>query len=333
MPQSVLLLLVCSGALMALDSNSELSQFRHEVWLTENGLPQNTVHALAQTSDGYLWIGTEEGLARFDGVRFTVFNKKNTAQLKSNYIRALLADRRGALWIGTAEGLVRLFEGRFTAFTTNEGLPSNTIQAVYEDREGNLWVATATGLGLFKQRHLNNLHDQGKANWRQHSGIIRRYRRRALDCTPYGLGRLKDGKFTNYTVRDGLGSNSVRSIQQDRDGRLWFGTLSGLSRSMAAASPPIQPEMDCQATESWHSRRTRRAICLWGPPVVSVDSGTASSPGSMPAMGWRTNTILSLLEDREGNLWIGTESGWRQSIKGHKVHKLYNQERTFKLIS
>src|SRR6476646_8924959 len=113
------LLLSSGGTAFALDSSRELSQLNHEVWLTENGLPQNTVHSIAQTSDGYIWIGTEEGLARFDGLKFTVFNKQNTPQLKSNYIRALLADRRGALWIGTAEGLVRLFEGQFSAFTTN----------------------------------------------------------------------------------------------------------------------------------------------------------------------------------------------------------------------
>src|SRR4026208_1610832 len=112
-----LLLGSCEIAI-ALDSPRELSRFGHEVWLTENGLPQNTVHAIAQTRDGYVWIGTEEGLARFDGIRFTVFDKQNTPQLKSNYIRTLLADRQGALWIGTAEGLVRMLKGTFTLFTT-----------------------------------------------------------------------------------------------------------------------------------------------------------------------------------------------------------------------
>ena len=112
------LLLGSSGTTFALDSRRELSQFSHEVWLTENGLPQNTVHAIAQTRDGYIWIGTEEGLARFDGVKFTVFDKQNTPELKSNYIRTLLADRQGALWIGTAQGLVRMLNGKFTLFTT-----------------------------------------------------------------------------------------------------------------------------------------------------------------------------------------------------------------------
>src|SRR5687768_6855534 len=145
-----LLLLAGSGTALALDSQRELSQFSREVWLTENGLPQNTVHSIAQTKDGYVWIGTEEGLARFDGVKFTIFDKQNTPLLKSNYIRTLLADRQGALWIGTAQGLVRMLNNRFTLFTRDDGLPSETIQAVHEDREGNLWVATANGLGLLK---------------------------------------------------------------------------------------------------------------------------------------------------------------------------------------
>src|SRR5450432_1257161 len=99
--QLVLMLLVCGGTALALDPHRDLSQFSHEAWLTENGLPQNTVHSIAQTRDGYIWIATEGGLARFDGVSFSVFDKQNTSQLKSDYIRALLEDRHGALWIGT----------------------------------------------------------------------------------------------------------------------------------------------------------------------------------------------------------------------------------------
>src|ERR1043165_4021402 len=129
----LLLLLSGAGSANALVPRRELSQFGHEVWLTENGLPQNTVHAIAQTPDGYIWIGTEEGLARFDGVKFTVFDKQNTPEIKSNYIRSLLADRQGALWIGTAQGLVRMLNGKFTLFTRENGLPRETLHALYED--------------------------------------------------------------------------------------------------------------------------------------------------------------------------------------------------------
>src|ERR1043166_7909786 len=104
---SLLLIGFVDRQALALDPSRDLSQFNRQVWVTENGLPQNTVHSIVQTQNGYIWIATEEGLARFDGVRFTVFDKQNTPELKSNDIRVLSADRQGALWIGTAEGLVR----------------------------------------------------------------------------------------------------------------------------------------------------------------------------------------------------------------------------------
>src|SRR5882672_1251066 len=132
----LLLYFGCRQAL-ALDPARDLAQFNHQVWLTENGLPQNTVHSITQARDGYVWIATEEGLARFDGIRFTIFDKQNTSELKSNDVRVLLEDRRGALWIGTADGLIRLLDSKFTAFTTRDGLPSNVIDALCEDRDGS----------------------------------------------------------------------------------------------------------------------------------------------------------------------------------------------------
>src|SRR3989441_2305548 len=146
-----LLLLLCLGGrvALALDPARDLSEFNGQVWLTENGLPQNTVHAITQAKDGYVWIATEEGLARFDGIRFAIFDKQNTPELKSNDIRVLLEDRRGALWIGTADGLVRLLDGKFTTFTTREGLPSNVIDALCEDHDDSIWVATAAGMVRF----------------------------------------------------------------------------------------------------------------------------------------------------------------------------------------
>src|SRR5207245_5136267 len=149
----------CRQAL-ALDPTLDLSQFNRQVWLTENCLPQNTVHSITQSKNGYLWIATEEGLARFDGVKFTVFDKQNTPELKSNDIRVLLEDRRGALWIGTTDGLVRLVDSKFTAFTTRDGLPSNVIDALCEDPDDSLWVATATGIVRFSDSVFAPFADQ-----------------------------------------------------------------------------------------------------------------------------------------------------------------------------
>jgi ligand-binding sensor domain-containing protein/signal transduction histidine kinase len=313
-----LLLLGSSETALALDTSRELSQFRHEVWLTENGLPQNTVHAIAQTKDGYIWIGTEEGLARFDGVKFTVFDKQNTPQLKSNYIRNLFADRQGALWIGTAQGLVRMLNGGFTLFTRDDGLPSETIQAVHGDREGNLWVATANGLGLLKSGGLTTFTTKERLISGSIQALFEDAGGALWIATPYGVGRIRDGKFTNYTVRDGLGSNSVRAIQQDRDGRLWFGSFGGLTSFDGSrfTTYTIRDGLPNDRIISLHANRdgglligTARGLCRFiDGHFTRFNTGETLS----------TSTILSLLEDREGNFWIGTESGGINLLKDTK---------------
>lgn len=312
-------LLLCGGeAVFALDPQRDLSRYGHEVWLTESGLPQNTVHSVAQTRDGYIWIGTEAGLARFDGVTFTIFDKQNTPQIKSNYIRALLADRQGALWIGTADGLVCRVNGNFTLFTTNEGLPSNTIQAIYEDRAGNLWVATATGLGLFKSGGLTTFTTRERLIGGSIQALFEDAEGALWIATPFGVGRVKDGAFTNYTVRDGLSSNSVRAIQQDRDGRLWFGSLGGLT-SFSRGRFTTYTTRDGLPND--------RIISLYAGRDGALLVGTAGGlcrftdgrfTGLNPGEELATATILSLLEDLEGNLWIGTESAGLNLLKDTK---------------
>jgi ligand-binding sensor domain-containing protein/signal transduction histidine kinase len=312
------LLLLSGGTALALDSHGDLSQLRHEVWLTENGLPQNTVHSIAQTRDGYIWVGTEEGLARFDGFRFTIFDKQNTPELKSNYIRALLADRAGALWIGTAEGLLRAQNGKFTSFTTNEGLPSNTIQALCEDREGNLWVATAAGLGLFKSGSLTTFTTKERLIGGSIQALFEDAEGALWTATPFGVARVKEGNVTNFTVRDGLASNSIRAIQQDRDGRLWLASLGGLT-SYSGGRFTTYTTRDGLPND--------RIISL----LVSRDGGLLIGTASglcrflngrfdifNPSDSLATSAILSLLEDLEGNLWIGTESAGINLLKDTK---------------
>lgn len=314
----LLLLLGSCETAVALDSRRDLSQFSHEVWLTENGLPQNTVHSIAQTRDGYIWLGTEEGLARFDGVRFTVFDKQNTPQLKSNYIRTLLADRQGALWIGTAEGLVRMLDGKFALFTTNEGLPSDTIQAIYEDREGNLWVATATGLGLFKSGGLTTFTTKERLIGGSIQTLFEDADGALWIATPYGVARVKDDTFTNYTARDGLGSNSVRAIQQDRDGSLWFGSLAGLTSFNHGrfTTYTTRDGLPNDRIISLHAGREGGLLVGTAGGLCRFMDGRFTRFNAGEALS--TSTILSLLEDLEGNLWIGTESGGINLLKDTK---------------
>src|SRR5436305_1653565 len=112
----------------AIDPSMRMTQYVHRAWHTEEGLPQISAMCLAQTPDGYLWIGTSNGLARFDGVRFTVFTQANTPQLWDNAITALLVDRGGTLWIGTPHGVNLFRRGGFEALGPRQGFP---LSAVY----------------------------------------------------------------------------------------------------------------------------------------------------------------------------------------------------------
>jgi ligand-binding sensor domain-containing protein len=138
---------VIPAAALDFDSNGALRNYRLDFWGEKDGLPQSRIRRIVQTGDGYLWLGTEGGLARFDGVGFTLFNAK-TGDLKDNEVGSLKVDHTGGLWIGTMGGGVTLLkDGVFVSYTTADGLPDNFVRVVDEDPEGNIWFATAGGVG------------------------------------------------------------------------------------------------------------------------------------------------------------------------------------------
>ncbi|MDX1545910.1 MAG: two-component regulator propeller domain-containing protein, partial [Rhodothermales bacterium] len=127
-------------AQQALDPAKLLTQYRMDVWTGDDGLPQHSVMALEQTRDGYLWLGTQEGLVRFDGLGMQTFDKRS-GELQNNFVSALLEDRHGALWIGTrGGGLTRMQGGEATTFTTADGLAGNEISSLAEGPGGALWI-------------------------------------------------------------------------------------------------------------------------------------------------------------------------------------------------
>jgi ligand-binding sensor domain-containing protein len=137
-------LVLAAASLSALDPATPLSQFGHDVWTSDSGLPQNSVTAILQDRDGYLWMGTQEGLVRFDGVRFTVFDTRNTKALSDDWVQALLQARDGTLWIGTVAGLVSLKDGAFSPRFPDR-LSHAAVEALFEGRDGSVWVGSELG--------------------------------------------------------------------------------------------------------------------------------------------------------------------------------------------
>ena len=126
-----------------------LAQYRFDHWTADNGLPQNSVRDIVQTRDGYVWLTTFDGLARFDGVRFTVFNKSNSPGIVTNRFVMLYEDGQGDLWATTENsGLTRLHAGRFTTWTTEYGLPTNYVTSIGGDGYGG--VLLFFGRSLFR---------------------------------------------------------------------------------------------------------------------------------------------------------------------------------------
>ena len=286
---------------------AQARQFRFDNWTTEQGLPQNSVLALTQTRDGYLWLATLDGLVRFDGVRFSVFNRHNTPQLPSNRLRALYCTPDGVLWVGTEEGLLRLQAGQFTAFSTHDGLPHNQIEDLQDDGRGGLLVRTMHGYAHWQNgRFVADAEAAGEDQARLL--LAREGTRWTLD--QQGLHAVEAGRVRHYPLR--LHPNSIRHVQlyADRRGALWIGTpLDGLFRvqgeqvthySAAAGLPPSR----VTAILEDHTGNLWLGTLLDGLAVFRDGRFTRYRTTD----GLASNTITKLYEDREGNLWVGTAS-------------------------
>ncbi|GIV57188.1 MAG: hypothetical protein KatS3mg042_0101 [Rhodothermaceae bacterium] len=255
---------------LQLDPALRPTQYVHTAWLVDDGLPQNSIFTGLQTRDGYLWLGTQEGLVRFDGVHFTVFDKAHVEALQSNEIRALLEDRNSTLWIGTiGGGLTRFRNGTFTTYTTADGLPSDLVRTLYEDTEGNLWIGTIGG----------------------------------------GLTRYRNGAFTTYTTADGLAGNVVLAILEDPLGTLWIGTENGLNRFHKGTFTHYSEAEGLPGTVVWALHLDRQSRLWVGTTngAAYLQDGRFST--LTPSDGLCGQMVSAFYEDASGALWIGTLDG------------------------
>jgi ligand-binding sensor domain-containing protein/signal transduction histidine kinase len=296
-------LLAFSRDARALDPASALTDFRPRVWTSDHGLPQDSVYALCQTRDGYLWIGTGEGLARFDGRGFHVFSRSNTAALASNSIRALHEDADGALWIGTAGGgLTRLQGGVFTTLGPKDGIHGGSALAILEDRKKRLWVANWDGVLLRTAKGFHRYtFEDGLAHWNVHS-IAEDADGRIWFGTGGGVSLWEEnGRFRSYTTKHGLSHNVVRVVYVDRGKNLWVGTDAGLDR------------FDGTRFVHHGGRASVRALAadrdgnLWVGTSAGVTKAVPDGLSSALVRGLPGDAVTALYEDEEGTLWAGSQ--------------------------
>jgi ligand-binding sensor domain-containing protein/signal transduction histidine kinase len=277
-------------------------RFVSRTWRTQDGLPENRIRAIAQTPDGYLWVGTSSGVARFDGVRFTVYSRVNTPSMRDDNVRFLSVARDGALWLATdGGGVLRYRSGLFESFGPEQGLANEFVGAVLEDRRGDVWAATNRGLyrgrgGRFvrvdEPLHLSNI---AFFCLRELSdGTL-------LAGGPSGLFRIEDGAPRPF----GVGApDGVYHIGQTRDGHLWLGTSHGL-RVVGGTDPGGFAKTMIPAVTQDH------AGGIW------VGTGGAGlflkRHGSADVLRVEVDlpdqTVSAVVEDREQNVWVGTSDG------------------------
>lgn len=330
--QRSLALIFCGAALLgnsftswALDSSTALTSYARQTWVMENGLPQNTVTALLQTQDGFIWLGTEAGLVRFDGNSFQVYDRNSEAAMPGNDICCLLEGPNGALWVGTSEGLARGQQGKFRAYSMRDGLPSNGIRALARTSDGQLLAYTDQGTArLSGDKFVTQAAGSSGANlpgtvatsgsgaiwmgspmspeaaaslWKridEQAGLQKESvefntvlgpDQRVFASRNLLVVTHGDRVITQLRAGKELPGSRIQTLLVDRQNALWIGTNRGLARLVAGKLQAF-PATDLLGSES----------------------------------------VLSLLEDREGNLWVGSESGGLHILRDQRFKTIGTRE-------
>jgi signal transduction histidine kinase/ligand-binding sensor domain-containing protein/CheY-like chemotaxis protein len=300
------LLFAIARPVHALDPQLAVSQYVFDNWQIQQGLPQNSVEALARTPDGYLWLATHEGLVRFDGVRFTVFDRDNTPLLRTRVITRLHVDDDGRLWIGTRVGVLTFAQGQFKAYD-QPGLRDGYVRAIVSDRDGHVWVGTDRALFEVSGSTVRSYgHDQGLVDTAIRALHIGNNGSVWASTNVGGLYRRVADRFEPVAIDGDPATGGVRAMLEDEDGSLWLGTEDGrLLRRNGDRFEPFAGAQNLGASVSAILRD--RDGNLW---VATTGTGVLRLGKSAPSwfdMRDRTsNDVRAMLEDPEGSLWLGT---------------------------
>jgi len=320
----VLFLLFITHSL--LHSEKQVDKFDDYVirnWTTESGLPHNTVTALVQTSDGYIWIGTVSGLVRFDGVRFALFNTTNTPILENEHILSLYEDPTRKLWIGTnGGGLYRIDKMANPQINKISGLSNDYITVITGDWKGNLWIGTQFGLNRINDNQIDVISTEDGL----YDNIIT-----ALRVDPLGqlwIGTLRGGvaKFNDEIIRvydatAGLFEINITSILSDIQGNMLFGTLNGLYRLnvtqdkvrhiSSTAFLPVTSILQDSLKNLWLTSISQGFSLLHKDSLFNF---TKENIGD--------DYLHCQIRDRKGNIWLGSDTQGLFQLKNRHVQSI-----------
>jgi ligand-binding sensor domain-containing protein/AraC-like DNA-binding protein len=272
------------NGLYALKKATPIQKYIHDLWTTRHGLPQDTIYAIAQDKHGYIWLGTDKGVSRFNGDYFMTFSSSNTEGIRHDRISSLLISSKGDLWIGTQGGGVSLYkDGQFINYSTEDGLSSEVILCICEDVNQKIWLGTlGGGLICYKDSKFFSFNkSHGLSSDIVQSLLCDRRGNLWIGCDN-GLIRFRNGTFKIYSTEHGLVDNNIRSIHEDSRGDLWVGTDNGISKIR------------------------KKSFVKWSNKQVT--NLTTKS-------GLNDNCINAILEDKDGIIWVATSAGLNRIIK------------------
>ncbi len=306
-------------AIVLIFSLSISAQYRIDIWTTDDGLPQNSITGLVQTQDGYFWMTTNDGLVRFDGVRFEVFNKSNTPEITTNRLVGAFEDKSGRLWFQTEDGGIVFYEkGRFTVGMKPNELPLVTRSPFFDDQTGGI---------IFYNNRQNYRYSDGKfvpvkiEGLPEDSAIVLADRDGGLWFkTEAKIHRVKDGKVKTYHL-DGFSRGEIyTTAYEDRQGGVWLSYVGENNQSLFRIKNDQVQNIPFSASDVCHFVEDLAGnlwISVYKNGVYRIDKASVAIAEPIADAikqvalidGISTYPSGIFCPDREGGMWIGTEKG------------------------
>jgi ligand-binding sensor domain-containing protein/signal transduction histidine kinase len=318
------LAVLSSASFHALAQEKTGTQYRYDAWKTEQGLPQNSVKAILQTKDGYLWFSTRFGVVRFDGVTFRVFDRFNTPELSYDNCLALAEDQvDGSLWLATMFGVVRYKDQSFKRYKLCSGEELDRVWSLCASAEGGVWTAAHFSLQRLKSEEVtrytteDGLHGSGvRAVLEDEQKILWIGTSRGIEQRDPLTGRFTEIWRSNYSETDGVGC-----LFKDRTGVIWAGTISSGMVRLQNGQTTTYTTKDGLPTNHvdfiTEDQESNLWICTGNGRLLRFRNGKFTQFGRKD--GLSDDWAMCLREDHEGNLWVGTAFGGLNRMQPRRI--------------